>query len=102
MIEVSLFYVLGGLIMLPGTTFLLSRIYYTKLMHQYERRLWVYENVSDKIDINNLINEIEVRNKNFKEKQKIISSFLERKPDNNKVLEKSNLIAEIKTRFDNN
>ena len=102
MIEVSIFYVLGGLIMLPGTTFLLSRLYYTKLLHQYERKLWVYENVNNSIDINNLINEIEKRNKSFKEKQHIISSFLETKPEYNEVLQKSNLINEIKTIFENN
>jgi hypothetical protein len=102
MIEVSIFYVLGGLIMLPGTTFLLSRFYYTNLIHQYERKLWVYENVNNNIDVNNLINEVEVRDKEFKLKQKIISSFLENKPEYNKFVQKSNYISEMKYIYQNN
>jgi hypothetical protein len=102
MIEVSIFYVLGGLIMLPSTTFLLSRLYYSKLIHSYERKLWVYENVNSIIDVTKLINGIEEKRTSFKEKQQIISSFLENKPDYNKVLQKSNLISEIKEKFENN
>tara|TARA_Y100000591_G_C21521067_1_gene539334 strand:+ start:192 stop:500 length:309 start_codon:yes stop_codon:yes gene_type:complete len=102
MIEVSLFYVLGGLIMLPSTTFLITRLYYTKVIHSYERRLWVYENVDNVVDINNLINEVEQRSKNFREKQTIISNFLEHKSDNNKVVIKSNMVQEMKNKFDNN
>jgi hypothetical protein len=101
MIEVSIFYVLGGLIMLPGTTFLLSRLYYTKLIHQYERKLWVYENVNNSIDTISLINEIEKRDKTFREKQSIISSFLENKPEYNKVLQKSSVIHEFNSTFRN-
>ena len=102
MIEVSLFYVLGGLIMLPSTTFLLTRLHYTKVIHSYERRLWVYENVDNVVDVNHLINEVEQRSKNFREKQTIISNFLEHKSENNKVVIKSNMVQEMKNKFDNN
>jgi hypothetical protein len=102
MIEVSIFYMLGGLVMLPSTTFLLSRLYYTKLIHSYERKLWVYENTDNIIDVNKLINEMEIRDNEFKVKQKIISSFLERKPEYNEIASKSNLVQEIKNKFENN
>jgi len=92
MIEVSIFYVLGGLIMLPGTTFLVTRLYYTKLIHHYERRLWVQENVNNNnTDITKLINEVESTIEDFKTKQQIISKFLERKT----ISQKSNLVSEI-------
>ena len=102
MIEVSIFYVLGGLIMLPSTTFLITRLYYTKMIHHYERKLWVYENVKNVVDVNHLINEVEERSKNFREKQNIISNFLEHKSENNKVVIKSNIVQEMKNKFDNN
>ena len=102
MIEVSLFYVLGGIIMLPSTTFLATRLYYTKMIHNYERRLWVYENINNHIDTTKLINEVEQRSKNFREKQSIISNFLENKLRDNQVVIKSNLVSELKYKFENN
>lgn len=98
MIEVSIFYVLGGLIMLPSTTFLATRLYYTKLIHNYERQLWVHENINNNIDTTKLINEVESTIKDFKSKQQIISKFLEEK----NVFLKPNLVSELKDKFQNN
>ena len=98
MIEVSIFYVLGGLIMLPSTTFLATRLYYTKLIHNYERQLWVHENINNNTDITKLINEVESTIEDFKTKQQIISKFLEGKT----ISQKSNLVSELKDKFQNN
>ena len=101
MYEVSLFYVLGGLVMFPGTTFLLTRYYYTKLIHKLEREMWVLQNTIYHIDTNKLINDIEQKTLSFKEKQTILSQFLEQKPKYNEVIEKSKLIHEITSIFRN-
>tara|TARA_Y100000592_G_C5322540_1_gene245489 strand:+ start:341 stop:652 length:312 start_codon:yes stop_codon:yes gene_type:complete len=103
MIEVSIFYVLGGLVMLPSTTFLLTRIYYTKMIHKYERKLWVYENINVNMDVNKLINNIEERSKSFAQKQQIISDFLQSKSkDNKNIVVRSNIVQEMKNKFDQN
>ena len=101
MYEINLFYVLGGLIMFPGTTFLLTRYYYTKLMHKLERKNWVLENTIYHIDTNKLINDIESRRMSFRDKQLIVSKFLEQKPNYNEVIGKSKLIHEITSTFRN-
>tara|TARA_Y100000389_G_scaffold202280_1_gene247142 strand:+ start:6066 stop:6374 length:309 start_codon:yes stop_codon:yes gene_type:complete len=101
MYEVSLFYVLGGLVMFPGTTFLLTRYYYTNVIHKLERKMWVLQNTIYHIDTNNLINDVEQKSLSFKEKQMIVSQFLEKKPEYNEVIEKSRLIHEITSAFRN-
>ena len=103
MIEVNILYVLGGLIMLPSTTFLVTRLYYTKMIHHYEKRLWVYENINNSIDTTKLINEVESTIDDFKTKQKIITKFLEEgRTVYNEVSQKSNLVSELKNKFENN
>ena len=101
MYEVSLFYVLGGLVMFPGTTFLLTRYYYTKSIHKLEREMWILQNTIYHIDTNKLINDVEQNSLSFKEKQFIVSQFLEQKPEYNEVIEKSRLIHEITSTFRN-
>tara|TARA_A100000164_G_scaffold349892_1_gene353258 strand:+ start:1822 stop:2130 length:309 start_codon:yes stop_codon:yes gene_type:complete len=101
MYEVSIFYVLGGLVMFPSTTFLLTRYYYTKLIHKLEREKWVLENTVNYVDTTELINELETRQLNFREKQMILKDFFENKPEYNEVINKSNLIHEITTTFRN-
>lgn len=101
MYEISLFYVLGGLVMFPGTTFLLTRYCYTQLIHKLERKMWILENTIYHIDTNKLINDVEQKSLSFKEKQMIVSEFLEKKPEYNEVIEKSRLIHEITSTFRN-
>ena len=101
MYEVSIFYVLGSLVMLPSTTFLLTRYYYTKLLHELEREKWVIENTVHHVDTTQLINEMEDRQLQFKQKQTILKDFFEKKPEYNEVLNKSTLIHEITTTFRN-
>ena len=96
MLEVNILYVLGGLIMLPSATFLVTRLYYTKLIHHYEKQLWVTTNINNNIDTTKLINEVESTIEDFKTKQQIISKFLEGKT----VFEKSNIVSELKDKFE--
>ena len=100
MIEVSMYFLLGSVIILPSTTFLLSRAYYYRTINHYQKKLWITENTDNNVDVNKLINEMETKERNFKEKQKIISAFLESKSKfGDKTVKQSKVIGEMKNKF---
>jgi hypothetical protein len=44
MICINIFYILAPFLMIPGTVYLITRIYYTRQMFELQRKLWVVEN----------------------------------------------------------
>ena len=77
MIEISIFYLVGLVIMLPTTSILSTKLFYKNKIHELERKVWVLENGD--IDVTKLINDVESKELSFQDKQEIIEKFLKQK-----------------------
>ena len=78
MIEISIFYLVGLVIMLPTTSILSTKLFYKNKIHELERKVWILENGD--LDVTKLINDVESKKElSFQDKQEIIENFLKHK-----------------------
>lgn len=75
MIEISIYYLIGLVIVLPTTSFLSTKLFYKSKIYDLERKVWVLENGG--VNVTKLINDIEIKKDlSFQDKQVIIENFL--------------------------
>ena len=75
MIEISIYYLVGLVIMLPTTSILSTKLFYKSKIYDLERKVWVLENSG--VNVTKLINELEIKKDlSFQDKQEIIENFL--------------------------
>ncbi len=75
MIELGIYYIIGLVVILPTTSILGTKSYYTNKIHALEKELWIKENTNT--NISSLINEIEEKELSFEDKREVVKKFLE-------------------------
>lgn len=75
MIELGIYYIMGLVVILPTTSILGTKSYYTNKINALEKELWIKENTNT--DISLLINEMEEKELSFEDKRKVVQKFLE-------------------------